>query len=200
MLGEHQRHLLDVVVRNLDEVGDEVSVAGAVGLDALGTGAAVVDAVVAVGAANDDLLVGGATALLDEPGEFQRRVDRLGSRAAQEDPTVGMGRALGDQLGEFTCRVVGEGGEGVEGDEIRHLLGDGVDDLGSAMADLAIPEAGHAIEVGLAGVVVDRRAFASDDVDVVGLGRCRFAEGMKQVIGDRHDRILRERRAGEALA
>ena len=55
--------------------------------------------------------------------------------------------------------------------ERPHLAGDGVDDLGSAVPDVHVPEAGHAVDVLVAVVVVDQRALAAHDRDEVVPGR-----------------------------
>ena len=66
------------------------------------------------------------------------------------------GHVLGDLGGELDRGLVGDLEDVVDGELLR-LLGDGVEDLLAAVADVHGPEAGEGVDVGLAGRVVDDR-------------------------------------------
>ncbi len=155
MLGEHRGRRLQVIVGNLDEVGHEVAPTLAVGGDALCRGPTEVGSVVAVGALDDDLTALGAPSLLDQAGQLEGGIHRLGARAAQKGPSVGVGRAFHDHLGYPGRRAVGERCEGVVGLDLVHLGGDGVDYLRTTVANLAQPQVGHAVDVVLTVGVED---------------------------------------------
>ena len=193
LVGEHLGGGLEVVVGDLDEVGDQVAPALPVGGDALGGGAAEVGAVVAVGAAYDDLALGLSAALHRLAGDLDGGVDGLRTGAAQENPAVGERGALDDHLCHAVGRLVRERVEDVVGLDPAHLVGDGVDDLGAAVAHLAVPEAAQSVYVVLAGVVVDERPRAADDVDVVGHWLCHRGEGVQQCVGHSKSLLIRSK-------
>ena len=182
VLGERGGHHLDVVVGHLDEVGDQIAPSLAVGSDALGRGAAEVGAVVAVGASYHHLAFDAAGPLGVEAGELECGVHRVRPGAAEEHPPVGQRRAFGDHLGRPGRGRVGERVEGVVGGELAHLRGHRVGHLRAGMADLAVPEAGQAVDVRPPLVVVEGGALGPHDVDHVGLGLGRRGEGMEQSV------------------
>ena len=195
VLGEGGGHRLDVVVGDLHEVGDQVAPALAVEGDALGGGAAEVGAVVAVGPGDHHLALGAAGALGVEAGELERSVDRLRSRASQEHPAVAQRGALHDHLGRSGCGRVGERVEGVVGLQLAHLRSHRVGHLGASVADLAVPEAGQAVDVRTSLVVVERGARRPHDVDHVGLRLGRRGERVEQGMVAHRTRLLRWWRA-----
>ena len=154
-------------MRYLDEVGYEVAPTDAIVCDSLGGGASKVGAVVAVRAPHDDLAIGAAGALGVEPGDLQSRVHGFGPRAAEEDAAVGQWRSFDNHLGGSGGRRVGERIEGVVGRELVHLGGDGLHHVRATVAYLAVPQAGQAIDVAFALVVVECRSFAPHEIDVV---------------------------------
>ena len=96
-----------------------------------------------------------------------------------------MGGPLDDHLGHPDRRFVGERVKDVVSLNPTHLVGDGVDDLGPAMPDLAVPEAAQAIDVVLPGVVPDEGTLAADDVHEVGFRFGGWSKGVEQGAGHR---------------
>ena len=128
---------------------------------------------VPVGALDDDLTALGAPSLLDQPGQLECGIHRLGARAAQKGPSVRVGRALHDHLCYTSRWAVGERREGVVGLDLAHLGGDSIDYLRTTVADLAQPQVGHAIDIVLAVSVEDQRTLPTHDVDKAFFGHCR---------------------------
>ena len=180
VLGEHLGGFLDVSTGNLHHVREKIAPALAVELDALRGRAADVGAVVAVGAANDDLLLGRSATLLDHPREFEGRVHRLGTRTSEENASVGVGRLGRNEISGFGGSGVRERIEDAIDLELLHLRGDGLDDLGAAVANLAVPKAGHTVEILFAGVVSEGRPLGTDDVDEIGFRLRWLGEGVHQ--------------------
>ena len=197
MLGEDARHRLDVVSRSLHEVGDEVAPSRAIRFDALCTRAAEVHAVIPARALHDDLLVGVATSLLDQPADLQRRVDRLRAGGCKEHPAVRMGRHLGHRICCSDRDVVRERGERVVRGERVHLLGDGVDDPLLVMAHVAEPQAGEAIDVVLALVVPENRTLGLHDVDQVFLTPTGIRERVQKRVW--HSSVLDRAEVGPSV-
>ena len=81
------------------------------------------------------------------PGDLDRRVDRLRTAAGQEHPRVRHRRQPGEQRGEPVRGLVGEDLVGVEAVQPAELRRDRVGDLGTAVPDVAIPEAAQRVDV-----------------------------------------------------
>ena len=75
VLGEQLSRRLDIVVGDLDHVGQQIAPARSDRLDALHARAADVHTVIAAGAPHDDLPVDIAAQLMDSPSELQHGVD-----------------------------------------------------------------------------------------------------------------------------
>ena len=153
--------------RDVLDVRHEVAVARAVGRDALQAGAEGVDAVIAVLAGDDDLLLGAAERRPVAAGELGRGVDGVRAAAGgEEDSGAVHARELGHLIGELEQRRVGERAEGVEGGQLLELRADRVGDLIAPVADVHVPQRGGRIEIGLAVDVPDGRALALGDHDL----------------------------------
>ena len=74
---------------------------------------------------------------------------------------VGHGRHGLDLLGQRDRRLVAAPAEQVREGEPRHLLARGLDQLGVAVAEPGAPQPGEALDVALAGGVVDVDALAA---------------------------------------
>ena len=98
-------------------------------------------------------------------GELHRRVDGLRARSGEEDASVGNRRQRGDPLGERVRWRVRERVEARVGLDRRDLGGYGIGDLGSAMADLAVPEARHCVDELVAVGIPQQRTIASCNGD-----------------------------------
>ena len=95
-------------------------------------------------------------------GQLPGRLDRLGAAGGEEDPVEVAGGELGEPLGQLDGLRVRVGPQREVG-ELGGLLGAGLGQLGAAVADLAGEQAGQAVEVALAVLVVDVDALAADD-------------------------------------
>ena len=95
-------------------------------------------------------------------GELQRRLDRLGAAVGEEDAVeVGRGER-GEPRRELDRPRVRVAPERVEV-ELLDLAGGGFAELGAAVAGVDAEEAGEAVEVAVAVLVVDVAALAADD-------------------------------------
>ena len=94
--------------------------------------------------------------------ELQRRLDRLRAAGGEEDPVEVAGGERGDprrQLDRARVRVAPQRVEV----ELLDLAGGGLAELGAAVAGVDAEEAGEAVEVAVAVLVVDVAALAADD-------------------------------------
>jgi hypothetical protein len=155
------------VVRDDGGARDERAVAGPVGVDPGDRRPERHRAVVAADPADDLDAVGLAVDLPVEAGELRRRVDRVAAAAGEEDLRVVHRRAGGEEVGDLERRRGGDVAEDRVRLEPRHLLGDGVDDLAAAVADVAVPEARGGVEVAVAVLVVDPHSLAAVDDELV---------------------------------
>ena len=179
-LGEQRPGGVEVVVGDGLDVVEQGTPAGLVERQALERRTAHVGAVVAERAGDDDLAAGLAGQRGGEAGQLEGRVDRLGARVGQEHPGLGHWRQAGDRLGQPVGGLVGEDVEGVVVLQRGHLGGHGVDDLPPAVAHVAVPEAGEAVDQPPPPVVDHDRALAPDDGDeAVGAGG-GASEGVEQ--------------------
>ena len=135
------------------------------GGDALCAGAAVGDAVVAAGAADDQLALRLAGLHVGDAGQLHHRVDGLGARVGEEHAGVGRRADLAQLFRQRLGRLVGERVEGRVGRERADLGGDGVGHLGAAVADRVVPQAGHAVDQLAAVLVPHQGALAALDAD-----------------------------------
>jgi hypothetical protein len=147
--------------------------------------------VVGVRARDDELPVRLAHRTPVRPAQLGRGVDGVGAAAGGEEHLGVPDRyQSGDALGECLGGPVGEHVEGLVAGDLPHLRGRRVGEFGAAVADVAVPEAGDRIEVGAAGVVMQRRGLAAHDRDRVTRGRGHVRETVPQhrprrVIGHR---------------
>ena len=110
--------------------------------------------------------------------QLHRRVHGLGTRRGEEHARLGHGRDVHQNLGQLLGGGVGERVErGVRG-ESAGLTTYGRGDVGSTVSHGAIPEAGHAVDVFVAPVVVHDRPLTANEGDEVVLGR--FGERVQE--------------------
>ena len=96
------------------------------------------------------------------PGKLPRRFHRLGATGGEEDAVEVARRVAGDPLGQLDGARVRVGPQREVGERLG-LLGAGLGQLGPAVAELRGEEAREAVEVALAVLVPDPRAFAAHD-------------------------------------
>ena len=106
--------------------------------------------------------------------ELPRRLDRFAAAGGEEHALEVAGREIGEAFGELDRAGVRVAPHR-EVRELAGLLGGGVGELGATVTDLRDEQAREAVEVALAVLVVDPRAFAAHDhrdvgVRVVGIG------------------------------
>ena len=147
---------------------------------ALGGEPAVGHPVVGVLPPDDDVALGVSLHRVHETAQLQRSVDGLRARRGEEDPAPGDGRPFGHHGGEALGRLVGEDVEGVVVLEHVDLGGDPLGDLVPAVADVAVPEAGERIDVGVAVGVPHRRPLTPHDGAELALLCGGAGEGMQE--------------------
>ena len=95
-------------------------------------------------------------------GQLQRRLDRLRAARGEEDAVEVGGGERGDPRRQLDRARVGVAPQRVEV-ELLHLAGGRLAELGAAVPGVDAEEAGEAIEVAVAVLVVDVAALAADD-------------------------------------
>ena len=111
----------------------------------------------------DDLVLGRLAGQLEVVlGQLPGALDRLAATTGEEDPVQVTRRVARDPLGQLDRRRVRVGPQRHEG-QLAGLLGRGVGQLGTPVAQLGHEEPGQCVEVALALRVVDVGALASDD-------------------------------------
>ena len=139
-----------------------------------GDGGAVVGSL----ARDDLLLLRAPERVVVVPGDLDLRVVGLRARVGEEH-LGGRGRGHGlDLLGQRDGRLVAAAAEQVREGEALHLLARGLDQLGVAVAEPRAPQAREALDVALAGGVVDVDALAA-------LQHQRTQAAVRQEVGGR---------------
>ena len=118
-------------------------------------------AVIGVLARDDLLLLRAPHRVVVVPGDLDLGVVGLRAGVGEEHLGGGCGRQGLELLGERNGRLVAAAAEQVREGEARHLLACGLDELRVAVAEPRAPQPGQALDVSLAGVVVDVDAFAA---------------------------------------
>ena len=183
--GHQHGQRLDVVRRGLNHVGDEGSPALPVRLDPLRAGPAEVRPVIAALAADDDGALRLAGEGVGEAGELERRVDGLRPRPAEEHTRRRNRGQLDQALGELVGRGIGEWLEARVGLDRLDLGGNGVGDLPTTVADVAVPQARHGVDQ--LGTVrrPEQGTLAAHDRDERRSGR--LGKGMKKAVDHRRE-------------
>jgi hypothetical protein len=163
VLGHQGGQRLDVVRRHLHHIGHERAEILAVRRDALRAGAAVGDPVVSASARDDELALCLTSLNVGDAGQLHGRVDGLGPRAAEEHPGVVHGGDVAQFVGQLLGRFVGERVEAAVRAQLGGLGADGLGHLGPAVADGAVPQAGHAVDQLVAVCVPQQCAVAAHD-------------------------------------
>ena len=156
--GSSHAHVLDQRHQRHEGVG--------VGGDAAERGPVGVHAVVGVRAGDADLLARLADRTPVGAGELGGGVHRVRAAARGEEHLGARHRGQRrDPAGQVQRWLVGVVLEHLVGGELAHLRGRGVGQLGAAMPDVAVPEAGQGVQVRAALGVDDVRALTADDRD-----------------------------------
>jgi hypothetical protein len=118
--------------------------------------------VVGDGPGDDLVLPGFAGQLVELLGQFPRALHRFAAAGGEEHPVQIAGGVVRQPVGQFDC---GWGGVGPQREEVQclGLLGGGLGELLSAVADLNHEQSGQAVEIALAMAVVDVAALATGD-------------------------------------
>ena len=95
-------------------------------------------------------------------GQLDGGLHRVAAGGGEEHAVEVAGGVVGQPLGQRDGRLVGERPDGEVG-QLLALLAGGLGDLLAAVADLHGEQAGEAVEVALAVLVVDVAAFAAGD-------------------------------------
>ena len=189
-LAEERRDALgsDLVDRLLERFGrvpvdldrlEQRAEAGAVRVDAADARAEAVDAVVGVPARKKNSLLRLAELAPVAARELAGGVDRVRAAAREEHLAAGNRREGGDPLRELGRRARRQVAVVVVRRQVAHLGCGRVGDLGSAVADVAVPEARGRVEVALPGRVEHICALAADDRQLArGLHRPHVRERM----------------------
>ena len=116
----------------------------------------------------DDLVpLGLADQLEVLAGQLPRRLDGLGAAGGEEDPVEVAGRQVGDLLGQLDGLRVRVAPHREVG-QLGRLLGSRLHQFHPTVAELAGEQAGQAVQVALAVLVVDPHALAvGDDRDLL---------------------------------
>ena len=140
------------------------------------------DAVVAAFARDELLLLGPADGVVVEPDELDDRVIGLGPGIGEEDAIEALRRHLHEALPEIDHARMRLVRKGMVVGQAAHLRGRRGDETGFAEADRDAPKARHALDVLLAGIVVDVDALAAlDDERADLLVFAGIGDGMEQV-------------------
>ena len=99
--------------------------------------------------------------------DLRGRVDRLAATAAEEDRRVVDRREVREPRGELQRRRGSRGRRRRGARERAQLRGDGVRDLGAAVADVREPEPGGGVEVLVAVLVPDAAALTASEHELV---------------------------------
>ena len=116
-----------------------------------------------------------------------RRASFIAESIASEPEPVkntrasGDGRERGDAFGERSAGALVNGSKHEYDSIVRICVGDGVGDLAPAVADVAVPEAGHRVDQLVAVAVPQQRALAAGDGDEPLAGR--LGERMQEGVG-----------------
>ena len=102
-----------------------------------------------------------------DSGDLHGRVDGFGTGSAQEHPGVLDRSQPGDPCRELLRPLVGERVEARVLLEFGHLPRYGLGDLATTVSDVAIPEAGHGVDVVVAVDIGHRRTGPGDQGDEV---------------------------------
>ena len=121
---------------------------------------------------------GAAEDVVDVPDEFDVRLVGVGAAEAEIGAVHVRGRALGDHVGERDRGLGAVADIGVVIGEFAGLGGDGVGDLGAAVADIDAVEPGEGVEQAGAVAVLDMDAGRAGDHAVGAL-----APGVLAVMG-----------------
>ena len=175
-----QRQCFDVVGVNLGYIGHEWVVADFVERQPLRAGATEVAAVVPTPARDDDRALRVACLHLSKSGKFHGRVYGLRTTRAQKHSVARHRRERVQLVGEFVGYGSGEWVEIVVRLERADLCSNCFGHVFATMTDIAVPQAGHAVDVLLARVVIQTCAHTTHHGDE--LGTRGFGEGM-QVCG-----------------
>jgi hypothetical protein len=155
--------------------------------------------------ARDDLhLVRLAAQVVVIPHQLDVGVVGVGAGVAEEHLAHAIRRQADQPVGEADGRLRGHRREGVEVAELFGLLMDRLGDLGTAVADVDAPQAGHGVEVAPPVQIAQPRALALHEhprpaLEMLGERREGVHEaapvelGERQVVGrlDGHDWLLR---------
>ena len=139
--------------------------------------------VVAAHARDDLALLGLADRVVIVAHELERAVVGLGAGIDEQRPRHRHRREREQALGELDRRSIGLAAEQVIGRQARHLLLRGLHEARLAEAECCAPEARHALEIAMAGLVEHVDALAALDHE-------RPLLGMLGEVGERVDQRL----------
>ncbi len=163
VVGKDLLHGFFVVGHDVDDPGNQRAPSFPVGGDALHRRAAIVGPVIAAFPADDDLLLRVACLSLSDAGELHGRVDGLGTGRAK--------KTRHSSYGDSSAILAANSSAGalVNGSNVWYAarlspVRRSPRDLFTAVADVDVPERGHAIDVVIPLVVQDDGALAASMV------------------------------------
>jgi len=113
------------------------------------------DAVIGLDAADDLFLLRPAARVVEIPNELDLRIVRFRSGIAEEHLRDRYRRNLLELLRKLDRRIVAFAGEEMRERKFAHLRGGGLDQFLIAVAERRAPQPGHALDIALAGGIVD---------------------------------------------
>jgi hypothetical protein len=131
------------------------------------------DAVIGLDAADDLLLVRPAERIVEIPDKLDLGVVRLRSGIAEKNFRDRHRRDLLELLRQFDRRIVALAREQMRERELAHLRRGCFDEFLVAVAERGAPQPRHALDIGLAGGVVDEDPLSALDDERPGLAQSR---------------------------